>query len=268
MNESNFFKNITSLDNRTVEQRANFEGDWTGLLKDRLLDPEIKKQFIAKRQQYIDSLSPDYASMMPYATGELATQIQDAQKILIKDYYQQQIDNYEKNIEHVFSGTDIVIKKEPWMNAADLGRNEYGKQGTMVLDAKREKSDGFTEIDVSKLNNHQKNIFESHEKGHGVRDYRAQDVPEILATLDMKDFPMNGIKQYFSDPIEIIERMSQLKNYFQFKGDEKFTHEHLEYARQNYIHDTGLDNEMTWFFKGITPETEKQFLEVMNTYGI
>ncbi len=62
--------------------------------------------------------------------------------------------------------------------------------------------------------------------------------------------------------------MSQLKCYFGMNGDEVFTPEHLVYAREHYVTDTGLDNLMTQFFQAITPETENGFLELINTSGI
>ena len=62
--------------------------------------------------------------------------------------------------------------------------------------------------------------------------------------------------------------MSQLKNYFGMNGSEQFTKEHLDYARTQYVADTGMDNRMTHFFQAITPETEATFLELINSSGI
>ncbi len=62
--------------------------------------------------------------------------------------------------------------------------------------------------------------------------------------------------------------MSQLKNHFGLKSDERFTKEHLDYARMHYVTDTGFDNRMTPFLKAITPETEESFLELINSSGI
>ena len=42
---------------------------------------------------------------------------------------------------------------------------------------------------------------------------------------------------YFRIVDELAERMSQLKNYFGFKGGEVFTRQHLAYARENYLKD-------------------------------
>jgi len=73
---------------------------------------------------------------------------------------------------------------------------------------------------------------------------------------------------YLSGPHELAERMSQLKNYFGFSGDEKFTKEHLDHARKHYVEDTGYDNLMTQFFQAITSEREDSFLFLINSVGI
>jgi hypothetical protein len=62
--------------------------------------------------------------------------------------------------------------------------------------------------------------------------------------------------------------MSQLKNYFGMRGDEKFTKEHLEYARKNYMKDTGFVIQIKPFFDAITKETEKNFLDIINNLGV
>lgn len=66
---------------------------------------------------------------------------------------------------------------------------------------------------------------------------------------------------------ELIARMSQIKNYFGFKGNEMISKSHLDYARANYVRDTGLDNNMTDFFDAITPDNESEVIKVMNKYA-
>ena len=65
-----------------------------------------------------------------------------------------------------------------------------------------------------------------------------------------------------------MERMSQLKNYFGFDGDQEFTKEHLDYARTHYVKDMSLDNSMSALFQMITAEKEEQFLRAINSLGI
>jgi hypothetical protein len=73
---------------------------------------------------------------------------------------------------------------------------------------------------------------------------------------------------YLSGPHELAERMSQLKNYFGFGGNEIFTAKHLSYVRKYYVKDTGYDNMMTQFFQSVSPERENAFLALINSAGI
>jgi len=143
----------------------------------------------------------------------------------------------------------------------------------------------------------QQEIIESHEKGHAVRkytgpfleryfakgfdpraiDYTAEDFEKkkILAEalkLDTTgvtyDMAKESLTEYLFSGPEIAERMSQLKNYFGFTGNEQFTKEHLHYAKENYIKDTQMDNDMKHFFQAITHETEDAFIELINNSGI
>lgn len=88
-----------------------------------------------------------------------------------------------------------------------------------------------------------------------IKDYSDEEIVELLKT-------------YHTAPNELIERMSQLKNYFGMKGVEIFTKEHLDYARIHIGNDLGLSGEMEQFFNMITPETEDEFIKLMNTLGI
>ncbi len=147
-------------------------------------------------------------------------------------------------------------------------------------------------------------IFEAHEKGHSMRpfskynskffkdyfssafdlsrvNYTLEDYQQFLdvinsqnVTFDKDSKPLAYEDQrqeffnYLFDGNEIAERMSQLKNYFGFKGDEQFTLDHLNYAREHYINDTGVDNSMMHFFSAITDETAPEFIRLINSSGI
>jgi hypothetical protein len=152
----------------------------------------------------------------------------------------------------------------------------------------------------------QKSIILAHEKGHLMRQFpggvegdayfremfgKAFDMNNINFTeqdfedtvthrkqekqitgygLENEDYTYDRMREstigYLSSPEEIVERMGQLKNYFGFKGDEEFTQEHLDYARGQYIKDTGLDNNMRHFFECITDDQE--FLPLINSVGV
>ncbi len=134
----------------------------------------------------------------------------------------------------------------------------------------------------------QLSVVEAHEKGHLIRPYGlygdffktgfdsaacSVDESRLQAMREMHPTESNealreSVVEAILNPMEIAERMAQLKNYFGMKGDELFTSEHLAYARVNYIRDTGLDNDMTLFFQAITPETEPEFIRLINSAGI
>lgn len=150
----------------------------------------------------------------------------------------------------------------------------------------------------------QKSIMAAHEKGHAIRPYFAsffdkyfqlgfepekidfteEDLnklilssknsadPDVSYSTDLVDITLEdgkrGAIDYIFSAAEIAERMSQLKGYFGMSGNEQFTREHLHYAREHYIKDTGMDNSMTHFFQAITPETEDKFIEIINSAGI
>ena len=69
---------------------------------------------------------------------------------------------------------------------------------------------------------------------------------------------------------ELRERAAQLKDYIQYKdgikGNFKITESQLDDAIQNYIPNTGLDNNMTEFFKSI--KNKKGLLNTMNKYPL
>ena len=155
-----------------------------------------------------------------------------------------------------------------------LGVGKINDPGTVFTDAKSKEG--------TKLTARKKNIIEAHEKGHGLRDFTSlQDMREVRSVIDLDalqdlqlahefgkktttKFPANYIKK----PEEIIERMAQLKNYFGMSASEEFTVEHLNYARENYVKDTGLDNTVSEFLYCISPKTEDAFLSVINKYPI
>ena len=115
-------------------------------------------------------------------------------------------------------------------------------------------------VDLSKLSIPQEyfekiKIYSIKEHGDEAKDMTHADLIEMLTI-------------YLRQPVEILERMSQLKNYFGFVGGEIFTKQHLQYAREHYVENTQMDNYMGFLFECITPETEERFLQVMNNSGV
>ena len=72
---------------------------------------------------------------------------------------------------------------------------------------------------------------------------------------DIYGFNFNGlpkrVQQYFNDN-EIAARGTQLKNYFGITDNTPLTGDMLKYAANNYVRDTGLNNNMNQFFRSIT----------------
>jgi hypothetical protein len=249
---------VDAQESEVVRTQANYPGHWTLLLADRLRNPETRQKFVDVRQEALPSMREGIPGQF------------DKEK-KFQAHYQSQVANYDENIDSVFGHTLIGNAAEFGKNPVHAGLGNIGEQGTVFLDA--ETRDG------EPLTNRQKMIIEAHEKGHGMRDFHGSDSEEIRSILDfdvlqerqrvaMADNPQDRFATYLSKPEEIIERMSQLKNYFGFKSNEPFTKKHLEYAREHYVADTGLDNTMGHFFAAITPETEHRFLGVMNKYPI
>lgn len=243
----------------SIKEQANYKGDWTLLLRDRLLDPITKTKFIKTKQKEIqkiqDLLKEDYSKDNEKVADDLINEILD------------QINDYGSTVEKVFSYTKIGSKEitdEGFDGGVSTG---WGDQGKVFTDNKYSKK--------------QKNIMESHEKGHGIRHYKYDpdniadclDEGEFYNTLEgaaMSNFSeMSKIRDYYFKPMEILERMSELKNYFGMNAGDVFTKEHLYYAQDHYPSDID-DNSVSGvlFLYSVTSETEDKFLEIMNSYPI
>ncbi len=255
-----------------IEQQANYEGSWTNLMIERLKNPKI-------RNQYIDLI---------YEPEELKSKEDSDYSKKTKDQIAEGLDQRTKNAELKtnisFSETGgphanmqflSVCMPMKWVDERNKSSEKYLKQVSMA---------------------------EAHEKGHLIRFFpvlsdeiffrnKFQNAFDVNAAIfpeptepseeeklknpfvnsryfsEKEHYVENNIKYLFS-PTEIVERMSQLKNYFGMKGNEFFTKEHLSYSRKHYLDDVGYDNGMTQFFQAITPEKEDAFIELINSAGI
>jgi len=268
---------FTSIDTASVEENesnnpedelisssANYQGDWTLLLRERMLDPVTKERFIKQRDE----------AMPAMLTGKSNGLLDRSEEF--KQHYQDQIDHYEDRVNHIFSMTGMGLAGRYAQSPISLGEGDIDKPGIVFSDAI--KGDGMP------LTAHQKNIVESHEKGHGLRDFHSLlDKTEIRSVVDFKELDeltkerriaeggfrtQRFVPGYLSKPDEIIERMSQFKNYFGMKASDIFTKKHLDYVRQHYVADIGLDNGVNDLLRCVTPSTEEAFLYVINKYPI
>ncbi len=150
-----------------------------------------------------------------------------------------------------------VVRKYPGGNP---GEEAYQKLFETAFDAN---NITYTEEDYqSSLKNAKENALENQQ--------RMTEAGLNFVEMSDEDFSRGRLReeriQYLSRPNELAERMAQLKNWLGFRGDEEFTQEDLDYAREYYITDTGIDNFMRQFFEAI--KDDAAFLHLINTLGI
>ncbi len=235
--------------NRNQEIIPNYKGDWTILLFERYTSSDTFEKYLAIKYEILN----DNETSTP---TNFLTKPKD-----LHNYHYQEIKNYFNRLRITATETEYTEAKIKNRKQYHFGEASFNNNTSTIF------KDGSQKDTNKQLSGYQKNIIESHEKGHTLRTFN------ILRTKIHKGFDFNQIKDeenlgYLKRPDELIERMSQLKNYFGMKANDFFSRNHLNYARQNYIKDTDLDNDMSNFFKTITPQTEGTFLEIMNNYPI
>jgi hypothetical protein len=246
-----------ALQQEKIATSANYPGDWTGLLYNRLTNPVTKEKFIARRTEAMEHMEEDPSKV--------------SRREKPSAHYQDQIDNYDANLQIVFSKTEVGHAETFGRRGRNLGNTGNENVGAVFSDA---------EHNGSPLTSRQKNIIEAHEKGHCLRDFVSPyDKKEIEGTIDQNVITelndlrkANGMERiaptYVRNPMEIAERMSQFKNYFGLGANDTFKKQHLDYIRKHYVSDTGLDNGVSDLLYVVTPETESTFLDVINKYPI
>lgn len=275
-----------------VEKSANYEGNWSQLLFERMNNSVIKQQLIdlLYKKQLAEE---EYYRTEPFsfhntkANGDAILKNHAEEKVLgqkIKTFLPKTKEKLQKElnkkIAKAISSTHITFSdKEPWAKEISLFyKNPYTGE---------------------KLTTKQMSMIEAHEKGHNIRNLvdpmnkfyqqyfaRGFDPSQIVFTEEDFKVLRSGYNKdlrpkeeifektkinliiYLFSANEIMERMSQLKNYFGMCGDEKFTKTHLAYAKQHYLKDLGFDNWMSHLFQAIKPETEEYFLWLINNSGI
>ncbi|MCX6703583.1 MAG: hypothetical protein NTV02_02765 [Candidatus Zambryskibacteria bacterium] len=274
-----------------IEKSSNFEGNDSVLLYERLQHPGVKKQILDLMSEFEQTKEP--VRITSYDVDEVGNFIEtssseEERKIKNREELEKELD---ERVKAVFHSTDIE-HDEVVVGSFSKGK---GDVGTIFLR-------GINPDDGKKYSIKQLSIIEAHEKGHGIRDFMGAgeifkskirsgfdfsklsieekmrkefieiEMQEAFNTTEKREIDEDSVNKrildYFMQPNEIIERMSQLRNYFGMKGIEVFTREHLQYAKNNYTKDTGMGMQIQLFFDAITPETEEKFLELINTLGI
>lgn len=273
----NFPKNnseIIPTPEKQLEKSANYEGNHFLLLIERLNNPEIFERLV--NDMYEDQTTVDY-SKSDYVNPDYLAYLNQGEEKIKSDIKKELMQAFESTSH----STGIIFSERGWLNSGK------GSEGTGHVGI------SLTEGSLFKETEHLKNIAEAHEKGHVIRNYdtdsdftkklqsvfnfnlfnpNKEDLEFIKSSLtgeeDFSDEKLTElIKEYFNFPWEIIERMSQIKNYFGMSGTEEFTQEHLDYVRENYIKDTGmLHFQIKPFFDSIIDD--EKFIKFMNTLGI
>jgi hypothetical protein len=292
--------NPEQLLQKTVEGQANSSENSSQLLFSRLANPVIRNQIINLLYQ-AELWAEKNVTYNEPITGENGVWVRDTNGDITFNIIphiartKEEIEkDYDKTFERITHFTEIGFGPDQ-PHGGDADDNEKVFLGWKLPSGQAP-------------NTKQWSIIEAHEKGHSIRQYcgptqklsigeepknffreyfsPAFDPSAIIFSDDdyqqvRKVLEQEGDKEvltfeeqkeeffnYIFSGQEIAERMSQLKNYFGFKGNEEFTIEHLRYAKEHYVQDIGFDNRMTPFLNAITVETEGEFIRLVNCSGI
>jgi hypothetical protein len=276
----------------SIEQTANYKGNWWLAQLSRFKNPTIRKQlvdfwekneqYIAKHgiRTYVDSFIKKDPTTNEIIWKDEELGLPEMERVyetvpytaLSRAEIEKQIEDTiqrEENVTLINQDTDRSNSlNRPTEEAKDSPRDTLHEPRYRVAEIGM-KDDSLLSHEDEKFVTTM-SLVEAHEKGHSLRDLRPSPYLTELFSRAFDLDPNSEVYGYFheGEPKELIERMAQLKNYFGMQGDEKFTLQHLDYARTHYIRDVGFNNQMTAFFAAITPETEFGFLKLMNSIGI
>lgn len=240
---------------------ANYKDDWTSLQYNRFRHPVIKSRYLDFKKKHPTTEERNSSFFESKIEGVFLEKPRD----IPKDVYLSMLnmDTYDHNLERVFRVTDYGKAYQYFKMRENLGASQgYGDHGVVFSDAK--------ELGGTSVSDRSKNIIEAHEKVHGsfmnLTNSEKNYIIDVFYTERNRQrgriLPSYPNKKQVD---EVLARMSQIKNYFGFKGDEKFTIGHLNMARKHYLSDVGFDNNMQEFFDSIDRENEEKFVELMNT---
>lgn len=253
----------------SAEIQPALERDPTLTFFQRLSNPAIQEQMVSlllENEEAQASEMPDYVKKLP---GEVSREVQ----------------------ERIRAVTDIEGEKNV-VYLHPKNRPKWKDAGYQPVDDEVQMNCGMPLPGGAKPSILQLSTSLAHEKGHQIRRYAHKPYLDdrFRNLIDWENLSMTqkeldaikaieprmrgttideikeGLKESF-EAGEILERMSQLKQYFGFTGNETFTKAHLDYARAHYLEDV-FDNHMGIFFRSITPEKEDKFIEGMNTLGV
>ncbi len=261
---------------KTVEQQANYEENHSLLLFERLTNPIILDRLV--NNLYEDISTIDYSKFSYYdlmSFREAGDYLAYGEEWVKKDIRKKIL----SRIEQVKKSTEIHYTPKGYLDSS--GETAPGKVGIIC----GQNPSGLYESALTK------NIAEAHEKGHVIRHFHdtsffsqkirfvfdfnlinisqeeyQQAIERIHQDISFDEY-IDFLRDYMERTDEIIERMSQVKNYFGMSGTEEFTQEHLNYAREYYVQDTRMYRlQIQPFFDAIVDD--EGFVKLMNSLGI
>ena len=279
---------LESLDKQepSLEVKPSSLEDQTSSMFSRLENTKIKEQLILlfeKREEYLSSQNVIQLGVPIHDGFDFALNddgsIKREDSVVSHDHTKYS----RRSPQEIREQIDSAIEKQKTVTLVDFTNNEGGSNAsfetgdaTIVThpETKVALQDGI-EIALKDVPPEKRiallSAVEAHEKGHLIRYFKDEPGTSFFADYFQQGFTLDRKTAdflYLFNPLEIAERMAQLKNYFGMKGAEEFTSTHLKYAKEHYIFDTYLDNNMSLFFNAITAESEKDFLRIINNSGI
>ncbi|MFA6158382.1 MAG: hypothetical protein WC763_02030 [Candidatus Paceibacterota bacterium] len=267
----------------SIEAIANYQGNDSLLLFERVSNPVIREQIIGLLIEGERSRDGSPVEVLEEESPGVFKK-DEAGEIVVKT-----IPYRARSREEIESDLDEAIQREVSVTNISFNDDPNMQSSSSEIEMR-----ALAPWNGKPFNEKQMSNIEAHEKGHNLRPYRAdffkthfqgafsfddkvitdRDIEMYRKVLneDERNEPDEKIREIILDylfyPMEIAERMSQLKNYFGMSADDTFTREHLHYAVEHYVADTGVDNGMGMFFRAIKPETEDEFIRLINCSGI
>lgn len=255
---------VELIEQTIPERTANYQGNWTQLQTERTSSDDFKSRY----QKFIEY----GAEGMPEdAVSQSETGVPLAKVVATRGQYEDRIAQYDTLHNNVTSkigyGPAGDYRHEAKSLGSVIGYDALDPEVVLFSDARQ----GETPLD-----NRGKDLIAAHEMYHGLIKPEGRNIPQILAAFNIDTY--RGLKEgaalsgekiapqsYMKNPSELTARMAQVKNYFGMRGGEQFTPAHLEYARNHYIEDTKLDNNMDTFLQ---IAKDKEFVDLMNALPV
>lgn len=236
---------------------------------------------VSKLSKYVkpvkNSINENYLNVSQAEMVELKSKrlLQQKNKFVDQNWENKDYDLEEK-LKNANTNHHYVNSSEVGSTPSGLGINKGGKS-YVFKDAA---------LKGVPLNDSQKALTASHEVGHYYRNGIEEgkewlshfDAPKLTTYLkgrglkyaDRTNMIGTDARPIYSYGDEIRERAGQLKDYIQLKnnikGNFKITGNQLDDALNNYVKDTGLNNDMSALFGNL--KNKKGLLKTMNKFAL